>query len=210
MNPILLKPVGDYRSQVILRGKFYREMHAREYYEKFILQKGLPLILNAFNSLREENDIVVIEGAGSPAEINISKYDAANMLFAEKVSTPVIICSDIERGGCFASIVGTMKLLKPIHRDLVKGFLVNKFRGDRSFLQPGIKSVEKITKKQVLGVIPKINFHLPNEDSLNGRGSSELEQPKELWNWHIDMLAKVVRESVDMQEIIAKVIGMKH
>ena len=105
-------------------------MHAKEYYEKFYLQQGLPLILNALSSLRKENDIVVIEGAGSPAEINILKYDAANMLLAEKVCAPVIVCSDIERGGCFANIVGIMKLLKPNHRNLVKGFLINKFRGD--------------------------------------------------------------------------------
>ncbi|HEY6884238.1 MAG TPA: cobyric acid synthase, partial [Nitrososphaeraceae archaeon] len=95
MNPILLKPLGDYRSRVILCGKYYSEMHAKEYYERFILQKGLSLILNSLDSLRKENDIVVIEGAGSPAEINISKYDAANMLLAEKVCAPVIICSDI-------------------------------------------------------------------------------------------------------------------
>ncbi|HEY9491433.1 MAG TPA: AAA family ATPase, partial [Nitrososphaeraceae archaeon] len=104
MNPILLKPLGDYLSSVILDGKFHSEIHAKEYYKSFILQKGFPLILKALASLRKENDFVVIEGAGSPAEINISKYDVANMLLAEKVGAPVIITSDIERGGCFASM----------------------------------------------------------------------------------------------------------
>jgi adenosylcobyric acid synthase len=184
-------------------------MHAKEYYEKFILQQGLPLILNALSSLRKENDIVVIEGAGSPAEINILKYDAANMLLAEKVCAPVIVCSDIERGGCFASIVGTMKLLKPKHRNLVKGFLINKFRGDKSLLDPAIKSVEKITRKQVLGVIPKVDFHLPDEDSLDGERSGRYERPRKSWDWHINLLAKAIGESIDMQKIMTRVIGLK-
>src|SRR5919205_3058087 len=208
MNPILLKPLGDYRSRVILCGKYYSEMYAKEYYERFILQKGLSLILNALDSLRKENDIVVIEGAGSPAEINISKYDAANMLLAEKVCAPVIICSDIERGGCFASIVGTMKLLKPIHNDLVKGFLINKFRGDISLLDPAIKSVEKITRRQVLGVIPKVDFHLPDEDSLDSRHTNKQEQPRESWDCHINLLAKAVNKSINIQRIMTKVIGL--
>ena len=209
MNPILLKPLGDYRSRVILRGKYYSEMHAKEYYERFVLQKGLSLILNALDSLRKENDIVVIEGAGSPAEINISKYDAANMLLAEKVCAPVIVCSDIERGGCFASIVGTMKLLKPIHNDLVKGFLINKFRGDISLLDPAIKSVEKITRRKVLGIVPNVDFHLPNEDSLDDKGSSRYEQPRESWDWHINLLAKAIIESIDIQKIMTMVIGLE-
>jgi adenosylcobyric acid synthase len=209
MNPILLKPLGEYRSEVILDGKFYSEMHAKEYYEKFILQQGLPSILNALSSLRKENDIVVIEGAGSPAEINIAKYDAANMILAEKVCAPVIVCSDIERGGCFASIVGTMKLLKPVHRDLVKGFLINKFRGDKSLLYPAIQSVEKITKRKVLGIVPNVDFHLPNEDSLDDKGSSRYEQPRESWDWHINLLAKAIIESIDIQKIMTMVIGLE-
>ena len=100
----------------------------------FVLQEGFPDVLNSLESLRKENDIVIIEGAGSPAEINISKYDIANMLLAETIHAPVLITSDIERGGCFASIVGSMRLLKTIHRDLVQGFLINKFRGDQSLL----------------------------------------------------------------------------
>jgi adenosylcobyric acid synthase len=107
-------------------------MHAKEYYKTFVLQKGFPVVLNSLESLRKENDIIIVEGAGSPAEINISRYDVANMLLAEKTDAPVIITSDIERGGCFASMIGTLKLLKPRHRDLVKGFLINKFLGEKS------------------------------------------------------------------------------
>jgi adenosylcobyric acid synthase len=107
MNPVLLKPLGNYRSSIILNGIFYSEMYAKEYYKTFVLQKGFPVILNSLESLRRENDIIIIEGAGSPAEINISKYDVANMLLAEKIRAPVIITADIERGGCFASMIGT-------------------------------------------------------------------------------------------------------
>ena len=113
-----------------MNGKFYGEMHAKEYYETFTLHKGFPIVIKALQSLMIENEIVVIEGAGSPAEINISKYDIANMLLAKKVDAPVIIVTDIERGGCFASIVGTLMLLKPQYRRLTHGFLINKFRGD--------------------------------------------------------------------------------
>jgi adenosylcobyric acid synthase len=201
MNPILLKPLGEYRSVVFLNGRFYSEMHAKEYYEKFVLQQGFLTALKALESLRKENDVVVIEGAGSPSEINIAKYDIANMLLAQKVGAPVLIVSDIERGGCFASIVGTMQLLQPAHRKLVRGFLINKFRGDITLLAPAIKEVQKMTKKRVLGVIPKIEFNLPEEDSLVGGISDKAEPPRESWNWQIDLVAKAIKESADMGRI---------
>ena len=201
MNPILLKPLGDYRSEVLVNGRFYAEMHAREYYENFVLKQGFPLALKALDSLRRENDVVVIEGAGSPAEINIARYDIANMLLAEKVKSPVVIVADIERGGCFASIVGTMQLLKPKHRVLVKGFLINKFRGDPSLLAPAIKTTEKMTRKRVLGVVPKIEIELPEEDSLDGgRAGSEL-LPQESWGWQLDLLAKAIKENADIERL---------
>jgi adenosylcobyric acid synthase len=202
MNPILLKPLGDYRSEVLVNGRFYAEMHAREYYESFVLKQGFPLALKALDSLRRENDVVVIEGAGSPAEINIARYDIANMLLAEKVKSPVIIVADIERGGCFASIVGTMQLLKPKHRALVKGFLINKFRGDPSLLAPAIKKTEKMTRKRVLGIVPKIEIALPEEDSLDGgsRAGDEL-LPQESWGWQLDLLAKAIKENTDVERL---------
>ena len=207
MNPILLKPLGEYRSMVFLNGRFYSEMHAKEYYEKFVLQQGFTTALKALDSLRGENDIVVIEGAGSPSEINIAKYDIANMLLAQKAAAPVVIVADIERGGCFASIVGTMQLLKPAHRSLVRGFLINKFRGDITLLAPAIKEVQKMTKKRILGVIPKIEFNLPEEDSLVGSMAGRAEIPREAWNWQIDLVAKAIKESADMERI-SEVIGL--
>lgn len=207
MNPILLKPLGSYRSMVFLNGHLHSEMHAKEYYEKFVMHQGFSAALKALDSLRNENDVVVIEGAGAPSEINLAKYDIANMLLAEKVGAPVLIVADIERGGCFASIVGTMQLLKPAHRCLVKGFLINQFRGDISLLTPAIKEIQKITKKRILGVIPKIEFNLPDEDSLVGSMAGRTDVPREAWDWQIDLVAKAIRENVDMDRIF-EVIGL--
>lgn len=201
MNPILLKPLGEYRSAVFLNGKFYSEMHAKEYYKKFVLAQGFSIALKALDNLRRENDVVVIEGAGSPAEINIAKYDIANMLLAQKVKAPVIIVADIERGGCFASIIGTIQLLRPVHRKLVKGFLINKFRGDITILAPAIKEIEKMARKPILGVIPKVGFDLPAEDSLDGGIAARTDLPEESWNRQIDLVAKAISESVDMQRV---------
>lgn len=165
MNPILLKPMGDYVSRVILLGKMYKDMHARHYYSSFV-QQGIQYVKQAIKKL-SKYDVVVIEGAGSPAEINIMDYDIANMRIAELVNAPVLIVGDIERGGCFASIVGTLRLLKPKHRKLVKGFIINKFRGDKAILDPALTSIKKITRKSVLGIIPFIDdILLPYEDSL--------------------------------------------
>jgi adenosylcobyric acid synthase len=207
MNPILLKPLGEYRSTVFLNGRFYSEMYAKDYYEKFVLQQGFTMVLKALESLRSENDVIVIEGAGSPSEINIAKYDIANMLLAQEVGAPVIIVADIERGGCFASIVGTMHLLKQAHRGLVKGFLINKFRGDITLLAPAIKEVQKMTKKRILGILPKIEFNLPEEDSLVGSMTRKSDVPRESWNWQIDLIAKAIKESVDMERM-SKVVGL--
>jgi adenosylcobyric acid synthase len=207
MNPILLKPLGEYRSTVFLNGRFYSEMYAKEYYEKFVIPQGLTMVLKALDSLRSENDIIVIEGAGSPSEINIAKYDIANMLLAQEVGAPVIIVADIERGGCFASIVGTAQLLKPTHRAMVKGFLINKFRGDITLIAPAIKEVQKMTKKRILGIIPKIEFNLPEEDSLVGSVAGKAEVPREAWNWQIDLIAKAIKENIDMERI-SKVVGL--
>ena len=206
MNPILLEPRGDFRSGVILNGKFYSEMHAKEYYETFTLQKGFQIVIEALQNLMIENEIVVIEGAGSPAEINISKYDIANMLLAKKVDAPVIIVTDIERGGCFASIVGTLMLLKPQYRRLTRGFLINKFRGDPLILKPAIISVERITQKKNLGIIPKLAFNLPPEDSLDSVSATEIPQRDR--DKQIDILANSLREKIFVDEIMANILGL--
>src|SRR5919202_806452 len=208
MNPILLKPIGDYRSKIVLGGKHYQEMDARTYYTIFVLRKGFPFVLMNLDSLRRENDLVIIEGAGSPAEVNILKYDIANMILANKVRTPVILASDIERGGCFASIVGTIRLLQPNYRQLIKGFIINKFRGDRKLLNPAIKVVQKITKRRFFGVVPKVDFSLPNEDSLDIQGCDNIGISEQQWDSQISLIAKTVQNSVDIKKMCSDVIGL--
>ena len=112
LNPILLKPLGDYRSSIFLRGKFYKKMHADDYYRKFVQKNGMKTVLSSFHALEKNHDLIIIEGAGSPAEINLTQYDIANMKLAEKTKSPVILITDIERGGSFGSIVGTLSLLE--------------------------------------------------------------------------------------------------
>ena len=177
MNPILLKPIGNSKSRIYTNGEFLSVMEAKDYYSDFVLNKGLRIALDAFRELRKKYEIIILEGAGSPAEINIQKYDIANMIFAAKVNAPVILVSDIERGGCFASILGTMMLLRPSHQRLVKGILINKFRGDNAILFPAIKKVESKIEKPILGIIPKIDHNIPKEDSLDTDNSNnEIKQ----------------------------------
>jgi adenosylcobyric acid synthase len=207
MNPVLLKPVGNYTSDVFLNGKFHSTMNARDYYEKFVLRIGLPSVLKAIESLGNENDLVIVEGAGSPAEINIVRFDIANMLLAKKIRSPVLVVSDIERGGSFASIVGTMRLFKPSERDLVQGYIINKFLGDISILEPAIKAVEKITERKFYGVIPKVDFNLPDEDSL-GQSINRMEPSRELWDSEIELISKVVKDNINIHKIMEKVVGL--
>jgi adenosylcobyric acid synthase len=206
MNPILLKPLGDYKSDLILAGRFNSTITSKDYYENFVMQNGFPLVLNSLESLRNENDIVVIEGAGSPAEINISKYDIANMLLAEKVSAPVMIVADIERGGCFSSIVGTMRLLPRHHKNLVKGFIINKFRGDVAILLPAIEIVREMLNTKILGVIPKIDLKIPDEDSLDGSKCDLDTISISSLDKNIDSIADVVRGTINIPLVIRDII----
>ncbi|KKL78720.1 hypothetical protein LCGC14_2022000, partial [marine sediment metagenome] len=129
-NPILLKPKGDRTAQIMLMGKPYAEYHAKDYYSKFT-PKLIPYIKEAFERLQKEFEIIIIEGAGSPAEINLADKEIANMFVAKLFNTPVILIADIDRGGVFASIYGTIKLLKPEEQDLIKYLVINKFRGEK-------------------------------------------------------------------------------
>jgi adenosylcobyric acid synthase len=209
MNPILLEPVGEYRSNIFLDGIFFGQMTAEEYYKSFVLEEGFYNVLKSLDSLRQENDIVVIEGAGSPAEINIAEFDIANMVLAEKVCAPVILTADIERGGCFASIVGTIELLKPHHQELVKGIVINKFRGDKKLLLKAIRSVEQITKKEVLGVIPRIKFALPPEDSLDDVKAYPLLQMTESLEEQVNILAAGLKENIDVKGIVSRLLKIE-
>ncbi|MCX8191880.1 MAG: cobyric acid synthase, partial [Nitrososphaerales archaeon] len=172
MNPILLKPKRDDVCQIVLHGRPYRDVKASEYY-RFALNEGIESIKVSLKRLMSNYELIIIEGAGSPAEINLYHCDIANMRVAELANAQVLLVGDIDRGGVFASIVGTLQLLKPEHRALVKGLIINKFRGDRSILEPGLKELEEITGKRVLGVIPYIrDLHLPSEDSVSLEESS--------------------------------------
>jgi len=201
INPILLKPLGNYRSSVIVQGKFYKVMTAKAYYEKFALTKGLKTALESLQVLKKTHDVIIIEGAGSPAEINLQKYDIANMLLAEKLSSPVLLVTDIERGGSFASLAGTMSLLPRKHQRLVRGFVINKFRGNKDLLKPGFRRIRQITSKSVLGVIPMVDLELPNEDSLDKKIHLFRKQNQKKLDCEIEKLARTVRKNLDMKKI---------
>lgn len=164
MNPILLKPSSDTGSQLIVRGEVRGNYAARDYFK---MKKSLiPEILDAYHSLAQECDIIVIEGAGSPAEINLKADDIVNMGLAKLVNAPVLLAGDIDRGGVFAQLYGTVALLEPEERRRLVGTLINKFRGDESLLRPGLAMLEERTGLPVLGVIPYVRADLDEEDSL--------------------------------------------
>lgn len=167
MNPVLLKPATDTGSQVIVMGKPIGNMEAREYFR----YKGrlVPAILSAYESLAAENDVIVIEGAGSPVELNLNDNDIVNMGLAERLKAPVLLVGDIDRGGIFAQLCGTLSLLKKNQLELVKGLIVNKFRGDLSLFDEGKKLLEIRSGKPVLGVMPYAKVDIDDEDSLSER-----------------------------------------
>ena len=167
MNPILLKPTDHTGSQVIVNGRVIGNMSARDYFA--YKRKLIPDIVKAFHRLEERADMIVIEGAGSPAEINLRENDIVNMGLAELVDAPVLLVGDIDRGGVFAQLLGTLMLLREEERDRVKGLLINKFRGDASLLTSGIEILEKKGGIPVAGVIPYMEIDLEDEDSLTDR-----------------------------------------
>lgn len=173
MNPILLKPTNDTGSQVIVNGEVLGNMSARDYFAyKHNLRKD---IMYAFNKLAEENDIIVIEGAGSPAEINLKNDDIVNMGMAKMADAPVLLVGDIDRGGVFAQLAGTIMLLTEEEKKMVKGLIINKFRGDKTILDPGIEMLEEITHIDVVGVAPYLQIEVEDEDSLTERFNGKQE-----------------------------------
>ena len=202
-NPILLKPLGNYRSSIFVNGKFFKKMHASDYYKNFALKTGLKTSMSSFNKLSESYEIIFLEGAGSPAEINLQKFDITNMKIAQKTKSPVLLVTDIERGGAFASIVGTMELIEKKYQKLVEGFIINKFRGDIEILKPGYRKLKQKTGLPVFGTIPMTDFTIPDEDSI---GNS----PKKL-NWNssnlkkldseINKISKVVKSSLNIRQV---------
>lgn len=203
LNPILLKPIGDYKSIVYLNGQRYKTMHAKDYYEKFVNSQGLKIATNSLKGLQKNFDLVILEGAGSPAEINLQRFDIANMRIAKKADAQVLLVSDIDKGGSFASLVGTMALIESRYQKLVKGFLINKFRGDIDVLKPGFRRLKNITKLPVMGTIPFMKINLPEEDSLNAAPRDIVWTRKNILkvDKELDMLAKTVKLNIDIKSI---------
>ena len=173
MNPVLLKPTSDVGSQVIVNGEVVGSMSAAAYlsYKKQLI----PTILESYHALAQTHDIVVLEGAGSPAEINLKAEDIVNMGMARMAGAPVLLAGDIDRGGVFAALYGTMALLEPDERAMVKGTIINKFRGDVEILRPGLTQLEELTHVPVVGVVPWMELDLDEEDSLSQHFSARRE-----------------------------------
>ena len=203
LNPILLKPVGNYSSIVYLNGKRFKKMHAKEYYEKFVNTEGMKIASKSLKTLQKNFDLVIMEGAGSPAEINLQKYDIANMKIAKKANADVLLVTDIDRGGSFASLVGTMNLIDEKYQKLVKGFIFNKFRGDIDVLKPGFKKLKNITKIPTFGTIPLMSLNLPEEDSLNAKPKHITWSKKNISKIddELNKLSKIVELNIDINSI---------
>jgi adenosylcobyric acid synthase len=166
MNPILLKPAGKLISQVIVHGKIWGRLSAADYHQRRV-DELLPLVCDSYRRLAAANDVIVLEGAGSPAEINLKQHDIVNMRMAEMANASCLLVGDIDRGGVFASLLGTVELLDPEERARIRGFVINKFRGDVSLLTPGIRTMEDRIEKPCLGVVPYMeHLSLDEEDSL--------------------------------------------
>lgn len=208
MNPILLIPKSNTGSMVVIKGEEKEDMQAREYFK--YKNELRPMILETYKKIESENDIVVIEGAGSPAEINLKQNDIVNMGMAEMADANVLLVADIDRGGVFASLYGTVMLLEPHERARIKGLIINKFRGDKTLLDPGIKMIEELLNIPVIGTIPFTKLELVDEDSLvdYDKKCNSIEQSKEEMEIELNKLAKVLRENMDI-EYIYELIGME-
>ena len=199
MNPVLLIPKTDVGSTVVLFGKEFKDMKAREYFE--YKKELLPVIEKTFSEIESENDIVVVEGAGSPAEINLRENDIVNMGLAELVDLPVILVADIDRGGVFASLYGTVMLLSENERKRIKGLVINKFRGDKTLLDSGIEQIEKLTGIPVIGTIPYVKLNIPDEDSLvdYDKPANHGGVTREELEIEFDKLMNAIADNMDMK-----------
>ncbi len=207
MNPILLIPKSDKGSMVVIKGEDKEDMEAMEYFKHKTTLK--PMILETYKEIEKENDIVVIEGAGSPAEINLKQNDIVNMGMAEMADAPVLLVADIDRGGVFASLYGTVMLLEEHERKRIKGLIINKFRGDKTLLDPGIEMIEEILNIPVVGTIPFTHLELVDEDSLvdyEKQCNLTIQTEEEMEN-ELAKLANILRENMDMAYIY-KIMGI--
>lgn len=201
LNPVLLMPSSDTGSTVIVNGKKGKHYKAKEYYKK----KGelKQVILDSYRELENKHDRIVIEGAGSPAEINLRSDDFVNMGLAHMVKAPVILVGDIERGGVFASIYGTYMILEPDDRARIKGFIINKFRGDLDILQPGIDELESKIGIPCLGVLPYMDIGIEDEDSLLESRKREIADTIEKRDMEIERIAGEFSNHIDIEKLFA-------
>jgi adenosylcobyric acid synthase len=209
MNPILLKPKGDGTCQVVLSGKPYGDVgKAGRQVERDLL---LQVVKESYLRLAARNDLVIIEGSGSPAEINLRRQDIANMATAEIAQVPVLLVGDIERGGVFAGLYGTYALLEERHQRLVKAFLINRFRGDASILGSGITRLEELMGMPCLGVLPFADLRFPSEDSLDlGRRQGTAAHGKDMreaWLTNLDEFVRIGSGHLDMREMERLALG---
>src|ERR1700733_2292055 len=166
MNPILIKPSGDSSSQVMVRGKIWGQISAADYHQRRV-EELMPAVRESYQTLASSFQVIILEGAGSPAEINLKQHDIANMRMAEMADAACLLVGDIDRGGVFAALLGTVELPDPAERDRIRGFCINKFRGDLSLLEPGLRMMEERLGKPCLGVVPYLPaLALEEEDSV--------------------------------------------
>lgn len=205
INPILLIPNSDTGSTVVVDGRVYNKTDAKLYHET---KKDLrEYVVDAYKRLETSFDVIVIEGAGSPAEINLKKDDFVNMGMAEIADSPVVIVADIDRGGVFASIYGTIMLMDKLEKRRIKGFVINKFRGDKDILDPGIEMIEKLVEKPCLGVVPFFNLNIEEEDSLVDGIEGRRIKDDVLRDCEYDKLAEIIKSHVDIDKI-KDIIGL--
>ncbi len=180
MNPILIKPSGDTSAQVIVRGTIWGRVTAADYYQRRV-EELLPIVRESYEKLASQYDVIILEGAGSPAEINLKKHDIVNMRMAEMADACCLLVGDIDRGGVFASLLGTLELLEPNERDRIRGFAINKFRGDTSLLEPGIRMIEARVQKPCIGVVRYLpSLMLEEEDSLGLPVTTQTQWPQDV------------------------------
>src|SRR5271168_3079526 len=166
MNPVLIKPSGDSSSQVVVLGKIWGQISAADYHQRRV-EELMSMVRESYQTLASKYQAIILEGAGSPAEINLKQHDIANMRMAEMADAACLLVGDIDRGGVFASLLGTIELLDPAERDRIRGFCINKFRGDLSLLEPGVRMMEERLSKPCLGVVPYLPaLALEEEDSV--------------------------------------------
>jgi adenosylcobyric acid synthase len=203
MNPILLKPRGEGTCQLVLSGRPYADMGkaGRQVESEHLLR----VVKESYHRLAAKNDLVIIEGSGSPAEINLRRQDIANMATAEMAHAPVVLVGDIERGGVFAGLYGTYALLEERHQRLVRAFLINRFRGDASILGSGITRLEELLGAPCLGVLPFADLRFPSEDSLDlGREQGTAAKGKDMreaWLTNLDRFVDISKDHLDLEEV---------